>query len=302
MKDIPNYETFIAIRPIDKGLSGDKKHYVETIDGQRLILRISDISEYDRKKSAYERMEHMDNHNIPMSRPIDFGVCDNEQSVYQLLTWCDGECLDDISHSLSQTEQFSIGVKAGKLLHSIHVVPIKQSDIIATDWNERYSIFIDESIKDFHKSGVKVNNAELLLSFFNDNRYLLKSRPQCYTHGDFHAGNLMVSPNQNISVVDWETHLFNSYGDPWHEISIKESPHFFTGFVRGYFNGEPPEEYWRVLAIYEAVSALSSITWAYYLHPEFLAEKIKATAEVLENFNNMQNLIPTWYQMDYCCH
>jgi len=302
MEDIRNYDTFINIKPIDKGLSGDKKYYVETIDGQRLILRVSDISEYDRKKSAYERMEHMDNHNISMSRPIDFGVCDNGQSVYQLLTWCDGESLDDISNSLSQTEQYRIGKKAGLLLQNIHQVPVKNADITTTDWNERYSSFIDESIADFHKSGVKVNNAELLLTYFNDNRCLLKSRPQCYTHGDFHAGNLMVASEQELSVVDWEIHLFNSYGDPWHEVSIKESPHFFTGFIRSYFNGEPPEEYWRVLALYESVSALSSIAWAYYLYPEFLEEKTQAAAGVLDNFNNMLKVIPVWYQADFCCH
>ena len=46
MKDIPNFDTFMKIEPIHKGWSGDKKYYVETKDGERLLLRISDISSY----------------------------------------------------------------------------------------------------------------------------------------------------------------------------------------------------------------------------------------------------------------
>ena len=53
MTDIKNYETFIKIEPVNKGLSRDKKYYVETANGQRLLLRVSDISEYERKKAIF---------------------------------------------------------------------------------------------------------------------------------------------------------------------------------------------------------------------------------------------------------
>ena len=47
MKDIPNSDAFMKIELIHKGWSGDKKYYIETIDGERLLLRISDISFYE---------------------------------------------------------------------------------------------------------------------------------------------------------------------------------------------------------------------------------------------------------------
>jgi len=300
MKDIPGFNNYTKIDLIDIGLSKDKKYYIETADRKRLILRISDISEYDSKKAAYERMKYMDKHEIPMSRPIDFGVCDGEKSVYQLLSWCDGEVLDDVFTALSEAEQYRIGIKAGETLQKIHSVPIAKADITTTGWNERYSSFIDESISWFHKTGVAVENATLILDYFNNNRSLLKERPQCYMHGDFHTGNLMVA-EQELFVIDWEILLFNSYGDPWHEVGMKETPYFSTGFIRGYFNGEPPEDYWRVLAFYSSIGAISSITWAYYHHPEFLESCIENVAKVLVSYDNMQNHMPKEYLKDFKC-
>lgn len=37
MRDIPNFDTLIKIEPIDKGWSGDRKYYIETKDGERLL-------------------------------------------------------------------------------------------------------------------------------------------------------------------------------------------------------------------------------------------------------------------------
>ncbi|MCL2396922.1 MAG: phosphotransferase [Defluviitaleaceae bacterium] len=298
MKDIPGFNNYTKIDLIDIGLSKDKKYYIETVDHQRLLLRISDISEYDRKKAAYERMKHMDKHGIPMSRPVNFGVCDDGKSVYQLLTWCSGEVLDDVFTALSEVEQYRVGIKAGETLRQIHSVPIAKADITTAAWNERYSSFIDESISDFHKTGIEVENAKLILDYFNNNRYLLKERPQCYMHGDFHTGNLMVA-EQELSVIDWEIHLFNSYGDPWHEVNMKETPHFSTGFIHGYFNGEPPEDYWRVLALYSSIGAISTITWAYYHQPKFLEGCIENVAKMLISYDNMQSYVPKEYFKDF---
>lgn len=53
MHNIKNYNTFTKIEPINKGWSNDKKYYIETTDDRKLLLRVADISEYDRKKAEY---------------------------------------------------------------------------------------------------------------------------------------------------------------------------------------------------------------------------------------------------------
>jgi aminoglycoside phosphotransferase (APT) family kinase protein len=70
-KDIPNHESFIKIEAINKGLSGDEKYYVETAQGQRYLLRISNIESYERKKSMYDMMGRVASLGVYMSVPVD---------------------------------------------------------------------------------------------------------------------------------------------------------------------------------------------------------------------------------------
>jgi len=47
--DIPGYDSFIKVEPIEKGVSGDKKYRVETDDGRCLLLIAANvICWYDR--------------------------------------------------------------------------------------------------------------------------------------------------------------------------------------------------------------------------------------------------------------
>ena len=297
--DIPGYDTFVKIEPVNKGLSNDKKYYIETADSRKLLLRVSEISEHERKRAEYERMQRMDAAGVPLPHPVEFGICNNGKNVYQLTAWCDGENLETTLLTLPETEQYILGLKAGEILRKIHSVHVSRTDISKEDWNERYSSFIDESIRSIHDCGVQIDGAELIINYYNNNRYLLKTRPQCYIHGDYHAGNMMLSPEQELAVIDWEIHLYNSYGDPWKEISMQETPHFSTGMIRGYFGGEPPEDYWRVLAFYTSIGAISSIPWAYYRFPDELESRIKHNADVLKWFDNMNNPMPTWYLKNF---
>ena len=57
MQDIKDYNTFKKIEPVNKGWSSDKKYYIETDDDRKLLLRVADISEYDRKSAEFEMMK-----------------------------------------------------------------------------------------------------------------------------------------------------------------------------------------------------------------------------------------------------
>ena len=91
MTDIKNYETFVKIEPINKGWSSDKKYYIETADCQRMFLRVSDISELERKKAEYGMMERIYEFGGLTSQPFDFGLCDGGKCCYSLSGWLDGE-------------------------------------------------------------------------------------------------------------------------------------------------------------------------------------------------------------------
>ena len=43
-------ENFSKVNEISKGMSGDRKYYIETRDGKKLLLRITEVSNYETKK------------------------------------------------------------------------------------------------------------------------------------------------------------------------------------------------------------------------------------------------------------
>lgn len=284
---------FTQITPITKGRSGDKKYYIETTDGRRLLLRVADISEYDRKQNEFEMMKQVDALCIPMSKPVDFGVCKGEKNVYTLLTWIDGEELESILPALSETEQYLLGVKSGEILRKIHRISTPQN---TGDWFIRYFNVIDERLNAFRAEGVPFEGDSIILDFLENNRNLLKGRPQCHHHGDYHEGNMILSEDKELFIIDWHTVDFENYGDPWIELArYSDNPYFTSGQINGYFMGAPPKEFWALFAYYLATSAITSIVWAKYFAPERLSSIIQLNRDVLVWFDNMKNPVPSWY-------
>ncbi len=300
MKNIEYLKNVKDMKLITEGLSHDIKYHIVTSDGQYLLLRLADASEFDQKKKEYERMQIMDKAEVPMSRPVDFGLCNDGKQVYQLLTWCDGENLETVLPLLSEAEQYITGVKVGETLRKIHSAPsIEQT----TDWKERYSNVIEERIQAFYDCSVRFDGWENIIRYYKDNSHLLKGRPQVCLHGDFHAENILRTNNGDISVIDWQLLDFQGYGDPWYDFPSDQcatSPHYTTGCVRGYFGGEVPEEFWKLNAFYMATGAITSIPWAYYNYPSELEPLIQYNLNVIRWFDNMNNPVPTWYQKDFC--
>jgi len=143
MQDIKAYNTFTKIEPVNKGWSSDKKYYIQTADGRKLLLRVADISEYDRKKAEYEMMKKVAALDVSISQPVDFGICDNGKSVYSLLTWCDGEDAGTILPRLTETEQYVLGIKSGEILKKFHSIPAPKDFVPAWYLENFYVQYID---------------------------------------------------------------------------------------------------------------------------------------------------------------
>jgi len=298
MKDIPIYDTFTKIEPIKKGMSGDKKHYIETIDGKHLLLRIADSSEYSLKKTEYEVMKEMYACNVPMPFPVDFGICDNGKSVYTLLSWVEGVEVESILSMLSPKEQYHMGLESGEILSKIHTVQVR--DVIP-DWSERYYSVINPRIEAFHSEGVRFPGDTIILDYLERNRELLNNRPQCRHHGDYHMGNMIQTASGHLSIIDWHTVDFDNYGDPWYEFNRigTKCAEFASGQINGYFNNKVPDKFWRLLMYYLSASAITSIVWAKYFAPDELSAILKMNTDILNWFDDMKNPVPTWYLKDY---
>jgi aminoglycoside phosphotransferase (APT) family kinase protein len=290
-------KTFISINPVCKGWSEDKKYCVTNEGGTKYLLRITPAERFETRKSLFAMLKQVDALGIPMCRPVDFGRCTD--GVYSLQTWIDGDDLETVLPLFSETEQYVLGLKSGEIARKMHSLPAPENQ---EEWETRFNRKTDMKIKKYHACGLRFDGDEYVLAYIEQNRHLLKIRPQCFQHGDYHVGNMMLE-NGELKIIDFDRYDF---GDPWEEFnrivwSAAASPHFATGQLRGYFGGEPPLEFFKLLAFYISSNTLSSIYWAAPFGTSDLDTMMKQAKDVLAWFNNMNNPIPTWYLKDFYC-
>ncbi len=289
-------DTFSIVKEIEKGMSGDRKYYIETIEGKKLLLRITEASNYETKKKDYDFLFCLNKASLPVPKAIDFGMCEAGKSVYTLLEWMEGEEAEKVVPSMVREKQYSIGVKSGQILRGIHDNSILKD--VGQDWYDRYFDVITPRIEAYKNEGIPFDGADEILSFIEKNKYLLHNRRQCNIHGDFHLGNLIINDNEDIFVIDWQTVDFEGVGDPWVDfINIGiEHPAFAAGQIDGYFNHHVPEEFWRMLALYLSTSAITSIVWAKYFAPDRLNGILELNKNVVTWYEKLNNVIPSWYR------
>ncbi|WP_419884726.1 aminoglycoside phosphotransferase family protein [Paenibacillus sp. B-A-8] len=293
-KDIPKAATWVSVEPVHKGWSKDKKYYIKTNSGSELLLRTSDISQYDQKKREYEAILRLVDQDILMSRPLQFGVCNGGQSVYSLLTWIDGEDAEKIIPTLSVEEQYQLGVKAGQYLQSIHQMPAGKDQV---PWADYYNRKIDKYITNYKACGIVLKGEDQVIQFIEANRYLLDGRPQTFQHGDYHVGNMIVTKSGDLGIID-----FNRFddGDPWEEFNripfcAMISAEFASGRIHGYFNNNVPDLFFKMMALYIASNQISSIHWAIPFGKEDVADMLSRAESVLKWYDDFQTYIPNWY-------
>jgi len=178
------YDTIEKSEPIKKGFSSDKKYCATVCDGTKYLLRIMPIEKYETWKNLFAMLEHVAALGVPMCKAVELGTCDD--GIYVMQDWIEGEDLFAVLPTLSESEQYILGIKAGKILRVIHSIPAPEEQ---ENWAKRFSHIIDDKIKKYHECAIKVDGGENFINYIEQNRGLLENRPQCFQHGDYHVGN-----------------------------------------------------------------------------------------------------------------
>lgn len=288
------YQNIISKTLIVKGWSGDQKYCAVTADGQKYLLRISSIDRFERKRREYENMNEVAKLGIPMCLPIEFGTC--EEGVYSIQSWIDGVDAEETIMTMDFNTQYCYGVEAGNILAKIHMIP---APVDAPNWETRFNAKIDRKIAMYKNCELKYENGgDAFLKYIEENRHLLQGRPQSYQHGDYHIGNMMITNDGVLTVIDFDR---DDFGDPWEEFNrivwcAQAAPEFASGMVDGYFDGDVPIEFWKLLALYICSNTLGSLPWALPFGNVEIQVMRKQAAQILEWYVGMQQVVPTWYQ------
>ena len=282
---------FVSKQLIDRGWSADKKYCAVTSDGERYLLRVASEDKREKFAALFEMQRRVDRLGVPTCTPVEFGSCD--RGVYTVYRWVDGDDANEVLPGLPLSEQYDYGVESGRLLRIIHSIP---APVTQPDWETRFNTKIDRKIAQYGDCPIKFDGAEQIIEYIDAHRKLLCDRPQCFQHGDYHTGNMMFERGKLV-IIDFDRYDF---GDPWEEFNrivwcAQLSPHFASGMVDGYFDGEPPEMFWELLALYIGSNTLSSVPWAIDFGGEQVDIILNQTRDLLGWYDKMRRTVPAWY-------
>lgn len=277
---------------ISKGWSTDQKYCISDQEGNKYLLRISDLNKREAKAFEFQMMQELYAMGIPMPQPLEFGV--HDQGVYSIQSWIDGEDLKEILSDFLLEKQYEYGLKAGAILRKIHAV---QPAIKTEDWEKRFNRKMDTKIEQYVTCELKYAKGNVFIDYIQAHRHLLKNRPQSLHHGDYHIGNMMFTGKEQLYVIDFDR---MDIGDPWEEFNrivwcAQKSPTFASGMVNGYFSGDVPSMFWELLALYIFSNTLSSLPWSVQFGETQIAIMQNQAQEVLDWYDDMSSVVPKWY-------
>lgn len=293
--DIPGFAAWESVEPVSKGWSTDKKYKVKTKAGETLLLRIADASLYEQKKKEYDIICKYARLGFEMSRPMGCGFCNGGENTYMLLSWVDGEDLETAMVGLTEEEQYRLGRSAGTILKQIHSIPVAPEDAPTKTKKEKKLWQLER----YEQSDVRIANDETAVQYVKDNIDKLWLEPPVYTHGDFHPGNLILTPKKTLGVIDfnrWEV------GDPYEEFyklesfGVEVSVPYCIGQIDAYFDDKVPMQFWETLTVYVAHASLFSIKWAEQFGQKDIDGMVARCRAAMEHYDDFTKVIPSWYQ------
>ena len=298
MKDIRNFDIFVKTEPIHKGWSGDRKYYLETKDGERFLLRVSDISSYETKQHEFEIMKKMSAAGIKMSLPISFGICEEGKSVYLLRSWCDGEEAKEALYHLSDAEQYVFGRKAANVLKQMEAIDYKPP---SQEWSQTYQGRVAHYIELYRRCGYTFDGDDVIISFLRTQRHCIGERPTALMHEDFQTDNMVISPDGELYMIDFQ---MCGETDPYlvmtgAGVSAMYSVPFAMGQIDGYFGKTVPEDFWQKYRYYMLAEMLYAFTVGVKMEEEREETRHMFDNEI-KRIKYQGSPIPMWYQKKFC--
>jgi len=262
-RGVPGVETFASVTLIQKGFADEQKYLLETAQGEKHLLRVSDILRRDEDERVYRIATSAYAAGVPTNEPIAMGLLDDGAHLYRLYRWREGTDAVAAYHTMDDIELYKFGHRAGITLKQIHHVHPQADAKMPIDWTAYYSNRFSDYVAQIDKHDIHVPGRATIEAFFQNNKPLIGQRASRLYHGDYHCHNFVLGVNRELSVLDWGA---SGYGDPWfdfqglnnHEIK----PAYASGLINGYFNDAVPEGFWPVLALYLTYGALSLVSWA----------------------------------------
>ena len=264
------------------GYSDDDKYLVSTYQNS-YILRLSDISELNRKIYEYEKMKLFHDVYPYTSESISYGTYKNYS--YLITSWIEGKHLKH----LSESDYYQYGIKAGEIQREFSKIEQFENN------DDSYDKYL-KKLNQYLASSCRIKDDELIIEFIYKNIDLLKNRPSVLAQGDYHIKNMLIAENGALAIIDFDRIGKEDPYEAFYKMQLFEPRPFAKGHLDGYFNHQIPEQFWKIHAVYVAIGTLSAIVWAQENFGQREVDKmVKRAKQAAIDYKNYELSVPEWY-------
>ncbi len=290
-----NLQYWDRVMPIKSGMTDDQKYKVWNVNGQAFFLRIADIERYPDLQEEARLIEAFREKGLPVAKVETVDYCENLEQCYLLLHWLEGDTLEMTLPKKSEQEQYEIGVIAGKHLHKLHHTPLDIKPFL----NRNLKTKKLNEFNHYINAHLRAENDELIVKYIKNNIDLIGNGPSVIEHSDYHPGNLILREDGTLAIIDFNgSHQGDAY-EEFYKLELfvlPQSTLYCLGQIHGYFNGDPPEEFWHYHRLYTALAALYGIRWATdYKSDKALEREAERLSRIRKDYDDFKRLIPKWY-------
>jgi len=281
-----------TITPITKGFSFEKKFKLTSERGD-FLARLAAIDAYAAKAKEFALIQQLYASGVHCNQPIlivqeatTAAVC----TIYRYLAGVDAE---EQTSRLPSAAQYQIGIAAGQDLRRINALSRATNTWKARKWqkHERY-------VKRYCQQPYRLKNDAQILHFIESYYDPTEADQDHLQHDDFHLGNIVLNDQHYGGILDFERY---DWGDPLHEFVKMDwftwpvSEAFALGQVEGYFGTRQlTDAQCLPIAVYIAMSLLSTTVWTLEFHPHTWPETEKQILSILARYADFDRIRPPW--------
>jgi aminoglycoside phosphotransferase (APT) family kinase protein len=281
-----------AVSAITKGFSFEKKLKL-TSDRGDFLARLSSMEAYVAKAQEFALIQQLFAHGVHCNQPILILQAEASASVCTLYRYLTGVDAEENINALPVATQYEIGVAAGQDLRRINSLSRDTNT-----WKERKWQKHERYVKRYFQQAYRLKNDEQLLRFIETHYDPTEAAQDHLQHDDFHLGNIVLNGQRYGGILDFERY---DWGDPLHEFVKLEwftwpvSEAFARGQVVGYFGKRSLSGAESLqIAVYIAMSLLSTLVWTLEVHPHTWLEIEKQILAIVARYDNFARIRPSW--------
>lgn len=269
-----------------KQINGKHTHRkILALNGKEYILK--KVSIPDGRINEFMKIRKME---IPGFQKIDYIKSTGNQEEYWLLAeWIPGSTFKSDLDCITGKQETYFIKKITDKLKKIH-----------TDYKQDSKVLLSETdvVRMVDQSFLPQRNRELLLSYMIGKLPLINSRYKTVVHADMHTGNILITEDGDIAFIDLDDVRF---GDPFIDlvyasniIFSQKEYHTYYLFLKYYFGGILPQDFWPVVNFYSIFKAIMIMKME--IKDSADGNPVFSMDSFIHQHNRFQQEEPIWYR------